>query len=98
MQLCYNQLIGSIPTQLESLRKPSGVLALQANNLTGAIPVCLGDLEMLMRLDVSFNHLFGSIPTKLAQAPLLEVLDVRNNTLSSNVPSGNKSSNLPFSC
>jgi len=87
LQLCYNQLTGSIPTQLGSLQKLS-VIALQSNQLTGAIPASLGDLEMLSRLDLSFNHLFGSVPSKLADAPLLEVVDLRNNTLSGSVPAG----------
>lgn len=94
LQLCYNQLTGSIPTQLGSLKKLS-VLALQFNRLTGAIPASLGDLGTLMRLDLSYNRLFGSIPVKLADVPMLEVLDVRNNTLSGNVPSGTWF--LPFS-
>ncbi|KAL8539628.1 hypothetical protein ACS0TY_001293 [Phlomoides rotata] len=84
-KLCYNQLRGSIPTELGSLKKLN-VLALQSNQLSGAIPASLGDLGVLIRVDLSFNQLFGSIPTKLADAPLLQVLDVRNNTLSGNVP------------
>lgn len=95
LQLCYNQLTGSIPTQLGSLKKLT-VLALQSNQLTGAIPASLGDVEMLMRLDLSFNNLFGSIPTKVADAPLLEVLDIRNNSLSGSVPLGNVSLNFPL--
>lgn len=91
LQLCYNQLTGSIPTQLGSLTRLT-VLALQSNQLTGAIPASLGNLVMLMRLDLSFNNLFGSIPTRLAEAPLLEVLDIRNNTLSGSVPPGDYSS------
>lgn len=87
LQLCYNQLTGSIPTQLGSLNRLA-VLALQSNHLSGAIPASLGDLTQLMRLDLSFNHLFGSIPVKLAQIPQLIVLDLRNNTLSGSVPPG----------
>lgn len=87
LQLCYNQLSGSIPTQLASLKNLT-VLALQSNQLNGAIPASLGGLNLLMRLDLSSNHLFGSVPSRLADAPLLEVLDVRNNTLSGNVPTG----------
>ncbi|KAI3704916.1 hypothetical protein L1987_75145 [Smallanthus sonchifolius] len=89
LQLCNNQLSGSIPTQLGSLKKLS-VLSLQSNNLSGALPARLGDLVLLKRLDLSFNHLFGSIPARLADSPMLEVLDVRNNTLSGNVPPGLK--------
>ncbi|KAL2554975.1 Leucine-rich repeat protein kinase family protein [Forsythia ovata] len=89
LQLCYNQLTGSIPTQW-ALKKLNA-LAQQSNQLTGAIPASLGEMGVLMRLDLSFNRLFGSIPTKLADAPLLEVLNIRNNTLSGNVPLGNLS-------
>ncbi|KAJ1379486.1 Serine-threonine/tyrosine-protein kinase, catalytic domain [Sesbania bispinosa] len=85
LQLCYNQLTGSIPTQLGSLKKLT-VVALQSNQLSGAIPANLGDLGMLVRLDLGSNNLFGSIPTSLADAPSLKVLDVHNNTLSGNVP------------
>ena len=87
LQLCYNKLTGSIPTQLGSLEKLS-VLALQYNQLTGAIPASLGDLEFLSRLDLSFNGLFGPIRVKLARAPRLQTLDIRNNSLSGNVPPG----------
>ncbi|XP_015954688.1 probable leucine-rich repeat receptor-like protein kinase At1g35710 [Arachis duranensis] len=87
-QLCYNQLTGSIPTQLGDLKKLS-VLALQSNELTSAIPASLGDLGMLMRLDLSSNQLFGSIPSRLADVTSLQVLDVHNNTLSGNVAPGN---------
>ena len=73
LQLCYNQLTGSIPTQLGDLKKLS-VLALQSNLLGGAIPASLGDLGMLMRLDLSSNNLFGSIPIKLADLPSLPFL------------------------
>lgn len=63
-------------------------MALQYNQLTGAIPASLGDLMLLRRLDLSFNSLFGSIPAKVADMPVLEVLDIRNNTLSGRVPLG----------
>lgn len=95
LQLCYNQLTGSIPTQLGDLKKLS-VLALQSNKLAGAIPASLGDLGMLMRLDLSSNNLFGSIPTRLADVPFLQVLDVHNNTLSGNVPPGNQVATFRF--
>ncbi|KAL6565858.1 hypothetical protein OROHE_004913 [Orobanche hederae] len=85
LQLCYNRLNGSIPTELGSMKKLS-VVALQSNRLSGAIPATLGDLDMLTRLDLSFNHLFHSIPSRLTVPPLLKLLDVRNNTLSGNVP------------
>jgi len=90
VQLCYNQLTGSIPTQLGNLTRLT-VLALQSNRLTGAIPASLGGLPLLARLDLSFNSLFGSIPVRLAQLPRLVALDVRNNSLTGSVPAGNNS-------
>ncbi|XP_062202918.1 brassinosteroid LRR receptor kinase BRL3-like isoform X2 [Phragmites australis] len=85
VQLCYNQLTGSIPTQLGNLSRLT-VLALKSNRLNGAIPASLGDLPLLTRLDLSFNDLFGSIPVKLAQLHQLVALDVRNNSLTGSVP------------
>jgi hypothetical protein len=61
---------------------------LKSNQLSGAIPASLGDLDMLVRLDLSSNNLIGSIPTSLASIPSLKILDVHNNTLSGNVPPG----------
>ncbi|KAL2325363.1 hypothetical protein Fmac_024421 [Flemingia macrophylla] len=95
LQLCYNQLTGSIPTQLRALRNLR-VVALQSNNLTSAIPTSLGDLGMLLRLDLSSNKLFGSIPLRLADVPSLNVLDVHKNTLSGNVPPALKRLNDGF--
>lgn len=76
-----------MPTQLGNMWRLS-VLALQYNQLTGAIPASLGGLQMLTRLDLSFNNFFGSIPVRLGNAPMLKVLDVRNNSLLGVVPPG----------
>ena len=87
LQLGSNQLTGSIPPEIGSLKKLS-VVSLQENNLTGKIPESLGNLSMLRMLNLSFNRLSGTIPANLGQAPALEQLDVRNNFLSGMVPSG----------
>ncbi|PWA57854.1 hypothetical protein CTI12_AA405920 [Artemisia annua] len=68
LQLLYKQLSGSVP-KCGSL-KNLNVLALQYNQITGAIPATLGNLGTLQRLDLSFSRLFGSIPMKIADAPL----------------------------
>ncbi|KAK8963634.1 putative LRR receptor-like serine/threonine-protein kinase [Platanthera guangdongensis] len=85
LQLGYNQMTRSIPTQL-GLLKNLKALSLQYNHLTGAIPASLGDLAQLRLMDLSFNHLFGSIPEKLSQSSRLFVLELQNNSLSGIVP------------
>lgn len=85
MQLCYNELNGSIPSELGRLKRLT-IVALQNNHLSGAIPASLGELETLERLDLSFNTLFGPIPVTLANAPKLQTLDITNNSLSGSVP------------
>lgn len=87
LQLCCNQLTGSIPTEMGFLKKLT-LLALESNRLTGQIPASLGNLMMLKRLYLSFNQLSGLIPVRLANIPQLEHLEVQNNTLSGVVPSG----------
>ena len=87
LELCCNQLTGSIPEEMGSLKRLT-VIALQSNKLDGEIPSSLGKLEMLRRLDLGFNNFFGPIPATVANASQLQVLDVRNNSLSGMVPSG----------
>ncbi|KAL9267245.1 LRR receptor kinase BAK1-like protein [Drosera capensis] len=89
LQLCCNQLTGSIPAEIGSLKKLS-VLGLQHNQLTGTIPPSLGNLAMLQMLDLSYNHLYGPIPSNIGDPPGLQMLDIQNNSLSGAVPLGLK--------
>ncbi|KAK8996331.1 hypothetical protein V6N11_076568 [Hibiscus sabdariffa] len=59
LQLCNNQLTGSIPTKLRSLKKLN-VLALQSNQLTGAIPATLKRLDdgFLFQNNLGFNSTY----------------------------------------
>lgn len=96
LQLGDNQLVGTIPTQMSSLKQLS-TLALQYNKLTGQIPLSLGNLEKLSRLNLSFNNFSGTVPATLAHIEHLEVLDIQNNSLSGIVPSGMPLSSFPYS-
>lgn len=55
-------------------------LSLDGNNLSGALPAELGDLDRLSRLDVSHNPLEGVIPASLIRLGL-EVLDLEDTGL-----------------
>ena len=56
-------------------------LSLTSNQLTGAIPVELGDLTSLKRLSLSFNQLTGEIPAELGDLTNLTHLYLRINQL-----------------
>ena len=61
-------------------------LALQGNNLTGAIPAEIGNLEQLKELELSDNSLSGPIPSELGDLVQLQDLALRGNSLSGPIP------------
>ncbi|KAF5464120.1 hypothetical protein F2P56_014226 [Juglans regia] len=68
------------------LRYMSG-LDFSCNNLTGSIPLALGQISSLRALNLSYNHLTGKIPTTFSKLALLESLDLSHNSLSGEIPS-----------
>ena len=61
-------------------------LVLSDNELSGEIPVALGNLTDLEFLDLSQNELSGSIPAELAGLTNLERLYLHDNQLSGSIP------------
>ncbi len=57
------------------------------NNLTGAIPVALGDLTSLKELSLSGNSLTRTIPGSLGNLSNLEILTISRNNLTGTIPS-----------
>ena len=56
------------------------------NNLTGKIPLELGQLQGVHLLNLSHNHLTVSIPKILSNLAELESLDLFHNSLSGEIP------------
>ncbi|KAI3465885.1 hypothetical protein Pfo_022548 [Paulownia fortunei] len=79
-------LIGSIPTQLSSLRSLQ-ILTLSQNKLTGQIPVEIFSLSSLIHLDLSYNMLTGTIPLEVCNLRNLVGLDLSYNRLMGPIPS-----------
>ena len=56
------------------------------NNLTGAIPAEIGDLDMLQHLDLGCGHLNGLIPPEISKLNNLRYLSLRGNELIGPIP------------
>ncbi|KAM4113349.1 hypothetical protein ACJW30_05G214000 [Castanea mollissima] len=61
-------------------------LDLSCNNLTGGIPIELGQLSRILSLNLSHNQLTGPIPETLSNMTELESLDLSHNNLSGGIP------------
>ncbi|WCJ40504.1 receptor like protein 14 [Euphorbia peplus] len=62
-------------------------LDLSSNNLTGEIPLELGNIYGLHSLNLSRNHLTGTIPRTLSNLSRVESIDLSSNSLSGEIPS-----------
>lgn len=61
-------------------------LSLRFNNLTGPLPVIVGELNELKRLDLDGNQLYGELPPQLDNLKKLTHLDLGRNSFSGRVP------------
>ncbi|KAG6397895.1 hypothetical protein SASPL_139345 [Salvia splendens] len=73
--LQYSQL-SNLPT----------ALYLDYNNITGTIPVEIGQLKFIIALDLSYNNFSGNIPDTISSLTNLEKLDLSGNLLSGEIP------------
>jgi Leucine-rich repeat (LRR) protein len=89
----WNQIIG--PTASCDLNNIHGVffngnrvqfLIMPNNNLSGAIPPELGNLEQLIQLDLPQNNLTENIPASLGNLSLLMRMDFFDNDISGQIP------------
>nr|CAB3483352.1 unnamed protein product [Digitaria exilis] len=79
---------GALPAAavLLPLKASLKTLVLSGTNLTGAIPMELGDLAGLTTLDLSKNQLSGTIPDSLCRLRKLQSLALNTNSLRGAIP------------
>ncbi|KAJ3394831.1 hypothetical protein HDU92_006497 [Lobulomyces angularis] len=83
LDLSFNQINGSIPSNIGKLKKLKN---LSGNKLKDSIPASLGDLENLTGLWLALNKLTGSIPPELGNLSRLQTLFLSGNELSGELP------------
>ncbi|XP_075515100.1 putative inactive receptor kinase At1g27190 [Primulina tabacum] len=87
LDLSYNSLSGTIPSQICSWLPYLVTLDLSRNYLIGPIPEDLAKCLYLNTLILNDNKLNGTIPHQLSNLRRLKKLSVANNDLSGRVPS-----------
>ncbi|KAK2974614.1 hypothetical protein RJ640_025908 [Escallonia rubra] len=87
VDLTYNKLVGGIPYQLTSLAtKQLTFFGVSMNNLTGSIPLWLGNASSLTQLSMGYNKFQGSIPVQIGRLSKLKLLQLGGNHLSGPIP------------
>ncbi|XP_039829942.1 probable LRR receptor-like serine/threonine-protein kinase At3g47570 isoform X2 [Panicum virgatum] len=66
--------------------KNLGTLDFSGNQISGEIPISLGECHMLQYLNASHNNLQGTIPLSVEQMKGLLVIDLSYNNLSGDIP------------
>lgn len=87
LALSGNALTGRIPPQLGNLQKLQRMYIGYFNQFEGGIPVELGRLTNLVRLDIANSGLSGVIPSALGSLSNLDSLFLQTNSLVGPIPS-----------
>ncbi|KAJ9559373.1 hypothetical protein OSB04_013987 [Centaurea solstitialis] len=85
LDLSYNRLVGSLPTEVGSLQNMV-VLDISNNMMSGIIPVSLGTCTSLVELVMAGNNFQGELPTSIRSLRGLEVLDLSRNNFTGRIP------------
>ncbi|XP_065870518.1 receptor-like protein EIX1 [Euphorbia lathyris] len=86
LDLSKNRFSGPIPQNLSSAMPNLIFLSLSDNQLTGNIPVVIGDMQLLQVIDLANNSFVGTIPASMGKCSFLKALDLGFNNLSGNIP------------
>ncbi|KAK4745005.1 hypothetical protein SAY87_011317 [Trapa incisa] len=87
LDLGSNKLYGAIPPEITRLSSLSIYADFSMNNLTGELPMEIGNLKNLGELDLFGNKLSGEIPASLGSCISLEKLYMQDNSFSGSIPS-----------
>ncbi|KAK7263910.1 hypothetical protein RJT34_31509 [Clitoria ternatea] len=86
VDLSHNCFSGAIPWNISDIMPNLYFLSYSNNNLSGEIPLSIGQISSLVVFDLSRNNLRGRIPPSLANCSFLEALDLGSNNLFGIIP------------
>jgi Leucine-rich repeat (LRR) protein len=87
LSLQYNVLGGELPSSVSNLSSQLQLLYLSANEISGKIPLDIGNLAGLQALKLDYNQFSGVLPDSIGRLSALKLLQFSNNNLSGNLPS-----------
>ncbi|XP_043719561.1 probable LRR receptor-like serine/threonine-protein kinase At3g47570 [Telopea speciosissima] len=82
-----NQFGGVLPNSIANLSTQLKMLTLEENQISGDIPVGIGNLVRLQFLSLYHNLLEGSIPTSIGDFQMLQILYLYENKFTGPIPS-----------
>ncbi|GMI92990.1 receptor like protein 13 [Hibiscus trionum] len=81
LDMSKNKIQHDVPRNFCSLFPNLVVLVISKNAFKTSIPLCLGGMKRLKRLDLSHNNWFGGVPEELAMSSSLTHLRLSNTSL-----------------
>ncbi|XP_022764325.1 LRR receptor-like serine/threonine-protein kinase EFR [Durio zibethinus] len=87
LELSWNPLNGIILPSITNLSASLQYLILHDCKIKGNIPIEIGNLSNMIRLDLSLNELSGSVPATIGRLKNLQVLELDDNKLQGSLPS-----------
>ncbi|XP_068639542.1 receptor-like protein EIX2 [Aristolochia californica] len=86
VDISNNKFSGPLPQQIAQAFPGLGFFYASNNQISGTIPMSIGEIELLFILDLSKNNLRGSIPPTIGNCGQLLVLDLSENFLQGDIP------------
>ncbi|RDY01287.1 putative LRR receptor-like serine/threonine-protein kinase, partial [Mucuna pruriens] len=86
LSISYNNFGGSLPNSVGNLSIELSYLYLGSNQISGKIPIELGNLISLALLNMAFNHFEGTIPTVFGKFQNIQILILSGNKLVGDIP------------
>jgi len=87
VSISHNNFGGSLPSFIGNFTTHLSRLYFASNQISGKIPLEIGNLNSLILLSLKNNYFEGTIPSTIGKFQKIQVLDLHGNKLSGEIPS-----------